>query len=49
MAREIDALIARTPKAVDDVAGVLPAGFPETISQPMLQGLLESARKLAVQ
>lgn len=45
---EIDALIARTPKAVDDVAGALPAGFPEAISRPVLEGLLESARKLAV-
>lgn len=45
---EIDALIKRTPKAVDEVASALPAGFPEAISRPVLQGLLESARKLAV-
>jgi serine/threonine-protein kinase HipA len=45
---EIDALIARTPKAVDEVAGALPTGFPEAISRPVLKGLLESARKLAV-
>ncbi|MGH8252369.1 MAG: type II toxin-antitoxin system HipA family toxin [Steroidobacteraceae bacterium] len=45
---EIEALIVRTPKAVDEVAGALPAGFPEAISRPVLQGLVESARKLAV-
>ena len=45
---EIEALIARTPNAVDEVAGALPAEFPDAISRPLLEGLLESARRLAV-
>jgi len=44
---EIEALIARTPQAVDEVAGALPRGFPAAVSRPVLQGLLESARRLA--
>lgn len=44
---EIDRLVAQTPAVISAVAALLPRGFPGAISQPVLDGLSESARKLA--
>ncbi|QIL70786.1 type II toxin-antitoxin system HipA family toxin [Diaphorobacter sp. HDW4B] len=42
----IDQVVARTPGVVRGVLAQLPADFPETISQAILSGLVESALKL---
>ncbi len=44
---ELEALVARTPSVVAEVAGALPANFPAKISGPVLEGLMDSARRLA--
>lgn len=43
----IEALIEETPRVVAEVARMLPAGFPAAVSVPVLEGLTESARRLA--
>ncbi len=44
----IEELIARTPDVTATVGGQLPADFPVAVSEPVLDGLAESARKLRV-
>ncbi len=45
--QEIDALVAETPRVISAVAALLPKGFPDDVSGPVLDGLTESARKLS--
>ena len=43
----IEALIERTPAAVAEVAAKLPADFPASVAEPILDGLEAAARKLS--
>jgi serine/threonine-protein kinase HipA len=45
---QIGALIGQTPRVVAEVAHALPADFPQSIAGPVLEGLVESARRLAL-
>jgi serine/threonine-protein kinase HipA len=45
---EIEALMANTPRVIAEVAAALPADFPTAISGPVLDGLVETARRLSV-
>ena len=44
---DIHGLVSRAPAVVKDVSGLLPAGFPEHVAGPILDGLLESAKRLS--
>ncbi len=43
----IEEVLARTPSAIEEVAGKLPAGFPEQVATSIFEGLRWSADKLA--
>jgi serine/threonine-protein kinase HipA len=45
---DIHGLVSRTPAVVNDVSERLPAGFPEHVAGPILDGLLESANRFSV-
>jgi serine/threonine-protein kinase HipA len=40
-------LVSQAAKVVDSVSELLPAGFPEHVASPALEGVLESANRLA--
>ncbi len=42
----VDELVERTPHAIRQVTAAMPAGFPEGISGPVLEGLEQAARRL---
>jgi serine/threonine-protein kinase HipA len=42
----IERLIRATPSVIEKVRGLLPAGFPERVAARVLDGLLESVRRL---
>jgi serine/threonine-protein kinase HipA len=44
---DIHGLVSRAPAVVNDVSGRLPAGFPEHVAGPILDGILESANRLS--
>jgi serine/threonine-protein kinase HipA len=44
---DIQQIVERTPAIVDAVTAILPEGFPTRVADPILDGLLNSARKLA--
>lgn len=46
---EIETLIAKTPRVIAEATKTLPGDFPTAVSEPVLQGLAESARRLAIQ
>jgi serine/threonine-protein kinase HipA len=52
LAKQIDSLMedlaAQTPKAIDIVASQLPKKFPSSVAGPILDGIRQSAAKLAV-
>ena len=42
----LDDLIAQTPAVISSVQSQLPAGFPQTVAEPLLAGLQSSASQL---
>ncbi|HET6568213.1 MAG TPA: type II toxin-antitoxin system HipA family toxin [Rhodothermales bacterium] len=44
---DIHGLVSQAPAVVNSVSGRLPAGFPEHVAGPILDGLLESANRLS--
>ena len=42
----IQGMVEATPEVIRKVEGMLPKGFPESVSQPIFKGLEDSARKL---
>ncbi len=45
----LDDLIAQTPAVISSVRSQLPAGFPQTVAEPVLTGLQASASQLQLQ
>jgi serine/threonine-protein kinase HipA len=43
----LDDVIARTPRVVAEVGAALPAGFPDSVADPVLRGLERAATQLA--
>ncbi|MFT5174355.1 MAG: serine/threonine-protein kinase HipA [Gammaproteobacteria bacterium] len=44
---DIQQIVERAPTIVDAVTAILPEGFPNSVADPILNGLLNSAKKLA--
>lgn len=44
----IEDLITRTPQVIGEVSSMLPASFPNSISEPIFHGLITASRKLTV-
>lgn len=42
----IQKMVEATPGVISKIKGILPAGFPESVSEPILTGLEEAAKKL---
>lgn len=42
----IDDILAATPAVIDAMYGTLPAGFPPRVSERILEGLREAAKRL---
>lgn len=42
----IDELVERTPEVIRQVSAAIPAGFPDSVSAPLLEGLEQAARRL---
>lgn len=43
----VEALVEATPKVIERVTAVIPAGFPDRVAQPTLKGLETAAQRLA--
>lgn len=43
----IDEVIDQTPNVIDTVQSILPSDFPASVSEPVFQGLLRQAKRLA--
>ena len=42
----IDELVERTPEVIRQVSAAMPAGFPDSVSAPVLEGLEQAERRL---
>lgn len=43
---DIAAIVARTPKVLKDVSGLLPEGFPASVADTIFNGIMDAARRL---